>query len=133
MARAAGQRLWSLGGHPAGCCPRLGLLFSPRPPGQGGEGPSFAVFCLVTLQKSGSGHFVSFVSVAFLIKGRKWACNDLLQVLMLIKVTFDPLSQALKSPLLIVVLPEGAASVSAFIESKLLATVFAVTTLWLFQ
>lgn len=52
---------------------------------------------------------------------------------MLIKVTFDPLSQALKSPLLIVVLPEGAASVSAFIESKLLATVFAVTTLWLFQ
>ena len=61
----------------------------------------------------------------FLIKGRKWACNDLLQVLMLIKVTFDPRSQALKSPLLIVVLPEGAASVSAFIESKLLATVFA--------
>lgn len=52
----------------------------------------------------------------FLIKGRKWACNDLLlEVLTLIKVTFDPLSQALKSPLLIV-LPEGAASVSAFTE-----------------
>lgn len=81
---------------------RLRLLspsWDPVPPGAGRARPSFAVFCPVLGQKSGYGHFVSFVFLLFLIKGRKGAHNALLlKVLALIKRHLILLSVALKYP-----------------------------------
>ena len=96
-----------LGGHPAGRCPRWAFS-SAQALGTGRRGAQFPTFCLVTLRRVALGTWLVLFLLLSLIKGRKWACNNLLKVLTLRKVTFDPLSQALKFSLLIVVLPEGA-------------------------
>lgn len=99
--------------RPPFASPRLLRLLSPSwdpvPLGAGRARPSFAVFCPVLGQKSGYGHFVSFVLLLFLMKGRKGAHNALLlKVLALIKRHLILLSVALKYPFF--TLPEESSS-----------------------
>lgn len=64
VARATGHRLRSPWWAPGRPLPTLGLLLSPGPRGREERGPVSNILSSYPA-KSGSGHLVSFVSVAF--------------------------------------------------------------------